>query len=528
MSSRSARHARAGIRLALVPLAALALLPGLLTAQDAAQGAPARDPAQDPTIQEARATRVLKLSLEDALRVALLNNFDLEVERLSTAQARYSAIGSWGAFDPFFRMDGSASRSETEAASSLIGTEENDLRFDSSLSFPLLTGGSLDLSYGRTNSETDAPFAIFDISTRDVITVSLTQPLLRGAWRRYATIEQRSSEIALERQIEREREVRARLLLDVSNAYWTVVSAQEELAVRQLTLQLGQQQLAQDQRRLEVGAGTEVDVLQSETNVATAEQGLLQAEYSLREARDALRRILAPRPSEDYEAYLDAWDWPIETLTPLPQDPQAARPWRTSLRSALELRPELAQVRLGIEAAEVDLQRARSQRLPQLDVSLSSSSAGFDTDPTEAFDKAAGWDFPSSSAGFTFSVPLWNRTARNAEYAARAALRQAMLLFDRLELDLLAEVRLAVNEVDRQRDAVEAAVKSRTLAQRQLEAEETRQQVGLSTTFQVLEFQEDLARTLSAEVFARASYARAQARLAFAEGRLEAPEGEGR
>ena len=66
------------------------------------------------------------------------------------------------------------------------------------------------------------------------------------------------------------REVRARLLLDVSNAYWTVVSAQEELAVRQLTLQRGQQQLAQDQRRLEVGAGTEVDVLQSETNVATA------------------------------------------------------------------------------------------------------------------------------------------------------------------------------------------------------------------------------------------------------------------
>jgi outer membrane protein TolC len=183
----------------------------------------------------------------------------------------------------------------------------------------------------------------------------------------------------------------------------------------------------------------------------------------------------------------------------------------------------LAQLRLDVEAAEVDLQRARSLRLPQLDLQVSSTSRGLDPDPSEAFDKAIGWDFPGSSAGFTFSLPVWNRTARNAESAARTSLRRSRLLYDRLELDLLAEVRLAANELDRQREAVTAAVKSRTLAQRQLEAEETRQEVGLSTTFQVLQFQEDLARALSAEVAARASYARAVARQAFVEGTLEGP-----
>ena len=89
---------------------------------------------------------------------------------------------------------------------------------------------------------------------------------------------------------------------------------------------------------------------------------------------------------------------------------------------------------------------------------------------------------------------------------------------------MLAEVRTAVNEVDRQREAVVAAAKSRTLAQRQLEAEETRQSVGLSTTFQVLQFQEDLAQALSTEVFAKSSYAKALASLAFVEGRLEQSE----
>ncbi len=470
--------------------------------------------------------RVLQLSLADALGVALRNNFDLEIARLTSEAAGYDAVGSWGAFDPVFSVTGSASRSESEQRNAFSGAtvvEDSDLSLQSRLSVPLTTGGSLSLSLDHVNAKTNNRFAAFDLSTTDVLTAALTQPLLRGAWSRFATVDQRARQIALERQLESERETRAQVLIDVYDAYWDLVSAQEELAVREIAVELGKQQLAQDQRRLEVGAGTEVDVLQAETNVAQQEELRLRADYTVRQARDALRRILAPRPENElYQDYLDTWDWPIQTLTALPN---ASNPplfdWRASLQQAIERRPELAQRRLDIDTAEVELQRARSQRLPQLDLDLSTSSAGFDPDPNQSFDKAVGWDFPSSSAALTFSMPLWNRGARNAERAARASLRRSMLLYDRFELDLLAEVRTAVNEVDKQRESVGAATKSRALAQRQLEAEETRQQVGLSTTFQVLQFQEDLARALSAEVLAKASYAKAVARLAFVEGRME-------
>jgi outer membrane protein len=503
-------------------LALLCLLPAPL---GVAQNAPstAQQPSTTPAAQapEAQEGRVLQLTLEDALGIALRNNFDLEIERLATEIARYDALGSWGAFDPLLSITGTASESESEPTSRLSGSEDNDLRLNSGLTFPLTTGGRLELGFDHINAETDAPFATFDISTSDVLTAALTQPLLRGAWRRYATVQQRSSEIQFETQLERERQVRALLLLDVYDAYWNLVSSQEELAVRELAVELGRQQLAQDQRRLDVGAGTEVDVLQSETNVAQQEELRLQAFYTVRQARDTLRRKLAPRPEGDYEEYLAAWDWPIETLTPLPEGENApALDWRNSLRSAVERRPELAQRRLDIELAEVGLQQANSDRLAQLDLQLTTSSAGFDTDPADAFDKASGWDFPSSSAALIFSMPLWNRGARNAEHAARASLRSTRLQYDRIELDILAEVRTAVNEVDKQRESVAAAIKSRALAQRQLEAEETRQQVGLSTTFQVLQFQEDLAQALSTEVTAKASYARASARLRYVEGRL--------
>ena len=494
------------------------------------QEPPKAEPPQTPPLPAQETPpggRVLQLSLGDALGIALRNNFDLEIERLSTDVARYNAVGSWGAFDPVVSMTGGAARSETEQRNAFAGAdvvEDDALQLQSNLFVPLTTGGNVSVSLDHTNAKTNSRFAAFDISTTDVVTATLTQPLLRGAWSRYATVDQRESELALERQNEHEREVRALVLLDVYNAYWDLVAAQEELRVRALAVELGKQQLAQDQRRLEVGAGTEVDVLQSETNVATQEEQRLRADYTVRQARDTLRRSLAPRPNvaEKYEDYLDAWDWPIVTLTPLPEGKTASEiDWRASLQLAIENRPELAERRLDIETSELELTRRHSLRLPQLDLDLSTSSAGFDTDPSSAFSEAVGWDFPSSSAALTFSMPIWNRTARNAEHAARASLRRSQLLYDRYEVDLLAEVRTTVNEVDKERESVAAAIKSRTLAQRQLEAEETRQQVGLSTTFQVLQFQEDLAQALSNEVLAKALYARAVAHLSFVEGHLE-------
>ncbi len=511
----SLRTARAGAGRPCRVLSALCLWSGAWLQEP-------ETPAATATEQEPQ--RVIQLTLEDALAIALKNNLDLQIERLATEEAHFTALGSWGAFDPVFSMTGTGSNQEFQGTSSLSGgevVEDDSLNLDSSLSLPLRTGGSLDLTLNHSNVKTTNRFAAFDVSTTDVITVALTQPLLRGAWRRYATAEQRESRIAYERQLQREREVRAGMLLEVYNAYWDLVSAQELLHVREVAVQLGQEQLAQDRRRLEVGVGTEVDVLQAETNVAQQDELRLRADFDLRQARDNLRRALSPRPENDWQGFLDAWDWPIETLTPLPEvEPTVAPDWRASLERALQERPELAQRRLEIDTAEVVLVRARSQRLPQLDLNLTSSGVGFDADPNEAFDTALGWDFPSSSAALTFSLPIGNRSARYAERSARSSLRSAMLAYDRNELDVLADVRASVRDVYYRRLSVGAAGQSRDLAQRQLEAEQTRQEVGLSTTFQVLQFQEDLALAASTEVTARSAYAKALAKLAHSEGHL--------
>ena len=508
----------------------LAPLVGLTGPLAAASSPPPQDPTlQDPALtappdDPVAAGRVLKLTLADALRIAVQNNIDLDLEELSTEIARFDAYGSWGAFDPTFTASGSWSEQDTQATNAFAGgvvVTDDSLGFDTSLNVPLKTGASLDLSLNHSNDATTNTFATFDTSTTDVVTAALTQPLLRGAWRRYNTSVQREAEIAHERQMRREQQIRAQLVLDVVNAYWDLVMSTEELTVRQLSVDLANTQLDQDERRLEVGTGTEVDVLQSQTNLAQQEEQLINASFLLKQAEDNLRRLLFQRPEGDLDRFLDEWETQIEALTPLPVIRDLKLDWGASLERAIELRPELWQQRLDIDAAEVRLQRSRSDRLPLLDARVSSRSTGFDSDPAEAFDTAIGWEFARHEASLTFSVPIPNRTARYAVRSARAALRQAQLTYDRQELDILSEVRDAVRDVSYRTESVEAAEKSAELSEKQLRAEEARQEIGLSTTFQVLDFQRNLAESRSALVAARAAYAKALARLRFAEGRLE-------
>jgi len=484
-------------------------------ARQGGEGAPAAGPE-------------LALTLPDAVRIALSSNLDLESEQRASEIARLDSLGSWGAFDPVLTAGGALSESESPGQSALTGASvltEDTQELSTGLSWPHALGGNLDLSYRRVNRQTNNSFANFDVSTSDVIVASLTQPLLQGAFRRYATTGQREADLRYERQIQREREVRDGVVREVFDAYWDLVSAMEELRVRDIALELARQQVDQDRRRLEVGAGTEVDVLQAETNLAQREEERILAEADLRAKEDVLRRMIFRHGAEDVGRFLDQWEVPIRPLTPLPEldgvpPGVQALDWRGSLARALERRPELAQRRLELDEAEVRLEAARSGRLPLLDVSLSAISAGFDADPTDAFDSAATFEFPEYRGELSFRMPLGNRTAVYAERAAKEGVRNARLGIERQELDILADVRAATRQVGTLNETVAAAKKSLSLAERQLQAEQSRREIGLSTTFQVLEFQRDLAEALSTEIAARAGYAKAVGALVHAEGGL--------
>jgi outer membrane protein TolC len=224
---------------------------------------------------------------------------------------------------------------------------------------------------------------------------------------------------------------------------------------------------------------------------------------------------------------LDLWELDIVTLTPLPDNLAGAddNRWQVALARALEHRPDLNLARLQIQTSEVDLALRRSQKKPGLDLNLDLRSNSNDVSTSDSLGDAFAYTYPTYAASIVFNLPLGNRRAAFAERAARAAVIRARLAYEQAENTAIADVRNASRDLAYRAQAVVAARKSRQFSQRQLDAEQVSYREGLSTTFQVLEFQQQLSQALSNEAAALAGYAKAEAQLLRAQGELSSRAG---
>ena len=123
MGTQPALHRRAalvrptGLRTSRPRLDAVGLVVGAVGlgtwgAASSSAATPAATPAAAQEAAEASGENVLKLTLADALRIAVAENLTLSIEDRAVEQARANSLGSWGAFDPVFDLTGSYSESD--------------------------------------------------------------------------------------------------------------------------------------------------------------------------------------------------------------------------------------------------------------------------------------------------------------------------------------------------------------------------------------------------------------------------------
>jgi outer membrane protein TolC len=500
------------------PLFAALLLPPAPPAPQGEGQRPPETPRSDPDAPRPTSEgELIGLSLEQALAIARRRDIGLQLQELLAEVRRHEYEGAFGTLDPVITSTAAYADSEVEAQSAFQVAsviEQEDWSVDTSLIYPLSTGGDLTLSYLLAETESNNELVqASDTATTDIVSLNFRQPLLRGAGRRYTLSEEREAGLFYRQELAGIRLAELDLEQSVADAYWDLVAARAQLEVALESLALSEAQLDQNQRRLEAGVGTGVEVLQSEADLATRREDLIEREMAVKDAADVLKLRLFPGTDVAY------WSAEIEPLTELPAIRVDDVPsWQTAIAVALGNRPDLAQQRFAIEAAEEQLLRATSEQRAQLDFNVGSASRGFDRSRENAFEDALGWEFPTHTAAVTFSYPIGNRAAESAERAARAELRRARLAHDDLESRIVSEVRSSHRRVLYQAEAVVAAESSTALARRQLEAEEARFREGLATNFQVLEFQEDLTQAQFALVQARTGFAKARAALLRAQG----------
>jgi outer membrane protein TolC len=503
-----------------------------------------------------------KITLAEVIQRVLANDKDLAVSRINKEEAVLNLRGAQGAFDPRVGLTAHDTRTVTPVSSSLGGAANGKLTTKELNADPQLSGSSpwlgttykLDFSSSRQLS--DSTFNTLNPQFPTSLNLNLTQPLWRGLLydenRHRIQVAKKNVQLSDEQFRQRVIEVATQAV----QAYWELEFAYRNLEVQSEAVRLAEQQDASNRRQVEQGLLAPVDVVQTQTQIATFQQNLFSAQNALSSAENALKMLMLPdRTDLMWGMALEPEQRP-ETHTELP-DLQAA------VKAALAARPELKQSEIALDVNRLDAKLTREQTKAQIDVVAGVSTVGLSGYPltqtganpfTAAFgplvnqinalstqagipplppisfgsssvppifvggygqslSNLAGGTFNSATVGVNISLPLRNRTANAAAAVSLAEGRRLRTVRQQIEMAIEQDVRNSLQLLASAQARLDASNNAQQYAEQQYRSEQRQFQAGTTTVFLVLQRQTDLIAARTRQVRAEADLGEAKASL---------------
>jgi outer membrane protein TolC len=467
------------------------------------------------------------LTLDDAVMRALDRNLDIAVERLNPQTFDYSIASLQASYRPTFtsnfgvRSQTAFSRSQTAGGDVLVTdtlTGNNGITQNVKWG-----GGSFAVAFNNNRQAQSDLFATRNPAINTNFTAVYVQPLLRNlridgtrAQLQITQINQEMSETTLRATV-------VRTVANVRNAYWDLVFAIQAAEVADRSLQLATKLVEDNQARVEVGTLAPLDVVQAQAEQATRRQAVATTAAAVRTAELVLKRLIVNGTDDPY--------W-VSTLEPVDRPTYSTDSLDVAgaVRKALSTRTDIDQSRKQIQSNNISIHNLSDQRLPGLDFTASYGAAGIGGTqfirPTGQLGGAATQIVPSGYSdalrilgdlraptwnfAVNFNYPIGSSTADANLARARVQQQQTIAQQRQLELQIAAEVTNAALLVESNRERLQAAQAARDLAERRLDAEQSRFEVGLSTNFFVVQAQRDLRDSQNAELRALLDYRRSQ------------------
>lgn len=477
--------------------------------------------SQTRTSQPTPAERREPLSLSDAILRALEKNLDISISRQTKDSRLADIIVEQAKFDPTLSLNATYTRQVNPLNRPVFGGTGGALRdiqifdqrshqFTADLTTNLLTGGNLDFNYSPQRSNVNQDVAggfLFNAAYTGGFAVTMTQPLLRNAGvevtKTFIKIAQNNAKV--EEHVFRDRALT--VIAAVEQGYWELVFANENLKVAQAAMKAAEELLASNRAKAKAGVMSIVDVLQAESAVAARVEQTLIADKAIRDQEDQFRRLLNPAEEElRQDTRLIPLNQPSTTLSAISV--------QESIDMALDRRPELFQAVANMESSELNSQFAKNQLLPTLSAQGNVGLAGLGGDYPESLKRNFSGDFYSYGAGLVFSIPLGNRSAISTYNKRKLEERNASMTLQSIRQQIIIGVKEAVRRVQTDFKRIETTRSARIMAEKQLQAERERLNVGLSTTRFVLDFQRDLATAQGNELRAVVDYNKSLSNLA--------------
>jgi outer membrane protein TolC len=379
-------------------------------------------------------------------------------------------------------------------------------------------GGSYNVLWNSTRTNASSTLSNFNPSVAAQLEGIVSQPLLRDfkidPFRAQVTTAERNREIA-DVGVQ---ELGVSVVAGAQRAYWNLVLANASVGVQQRALDLALELERNNRARVDVGQSPPLDLVAAQAEVAQRRENLIIAQTQVRQAEDQLR-VLVLDPSRP-----DFWSVQLKTTDLVP--PVGPSPdVDAAVRFALANRTDLVRTHKQIDIAETSVSLAKSEVLPDLRVQATYAANGLGgtqlvrdggifgpvigTLPLAYGDVLRQLfvsDYPTWTVGFTLSYPLGRSNEEASLARTQLEREQSVARLRSSELHVVREVRQAAMQLDQNRQRIETTRLARQLSEQRLDAEQKRYEVGMSTNFNVIQAQRDLAVAQNNELQAQLDY----------------------
>jgi outer membrane protein len=496
----------------------------------------------------------LTLTLFDAVKLALENNREIEVERINVQQANYDLFSARGARDVTLGAASFYEHRVVPAGSVLAGGPNGTLttrnaNWDLNAQQLLPTGAQWTAQFTNLRADTNSIFNSLNPQYNTVLNFQIRQPVLRSFSFDEARRRIRVANRRLDLSDSQFRQKAIEIVSRVQRAYWDLLFALREVQIQREAVGLARAQRERNSRMVDQGTLAPIELVSVDVELERRRENVLTALEVVTRAENALKQLLlGDRSSEVWNKAIIPTDAPDLKAVSLKLD--------EALAAAFANRQELAQNNVQQEINKLDTRFFSNQTKPAVDLIASYTSTGLAGTPVsstgspftattdllvkqvntlselaglpplviaptaglpgfllgsygQSLSNALGNDFRTFRFGVSLSFPIRNRTAEGQLGRSLAEGRKIGSQRKILEQSIEAEVRNALQAVEMGRERVETARASREAAEKQYQSEQRRFDSGLSTTYFVLERQNALSESRGRELRAMTEYNKA-------------------
>jgi outer membrane protein len=395
-----------------------------------------------------------------------------------------------------------------------------------------LTGTLFNFTFNNSRSTTNSFRSNYSPELQSLFQAKVSQHLLQGfglALNRRLIVQAKNNRRITDSSF---RQQILFTVTQVENIYWSLVSAYEDEQAKERALAQSTQLTADNRKQLEIGTLAPLDVVNSDSAVATDKQALVASQTNLEYQQLVMKQAIARNLNDPQLSNAPVIPTDRVALDRLPEEDT---PVEDLVKQAYANNPQIEQAVLNMSNNEITIKAFRNGLLPTVDAYgfIGGSGLGGAQNPALQCTDATGTSiipcppnvvtrsgfgdvlgstfnnsYPDKGVGVSINIPLRNRVAQADQARSQMEYRQSQMRLQQLYTQTRINVINGQFALTNDRAQVQAAQAARDFAAQSLDAEQKKYRLGASTTALVLQQQRNLAVADNTLISATAAYAK--------------------